>query len=172
MDNKTNAQPTPPPYVPEYHMVFKSYTDPRIYILVAVILGLFQLIIPPSAPADVRLSSIYFESVVFVICILVLRAFWKNTTYTVNGNLLILSNTYTTLTIPIDCINSLKPRNILIRSMPTSPFKPLNYATSFRNIQIGFRLGGRSTFAYATPEDDELFISTLCAINPNIVVKK
>ncbi len=156
MDNKSTV---PPPYIPRHHAVFRCKEDRRMYIWPIIILCIFDVVVFFMAPTILLgLVSVLWVSPSFLLVVLLVWYLWRNTTYTIDDKVLRLSAPLKTLAINIDSIKKVRRGKFWVE-------RGRNYSASYIKLRIIY---DRSSYVYVSPEDEQLFIDTLKAINPNI----
>lgn len=155
MDNST----VPPPFVPKRQVVFQCKVDNRMYRWPMIMWCIFDVIILIVAPTILLgFISILWVSPPFLIVVLLARYLWSKTTYTVEDNVLRLSAPLRSLTISIDSIKKIRRGKFWVESSR-------NYSAAYIKLRIIY---DRSNYVYVSPDDEESFVATLRAINPNI----
>ncbi|WP_289753598.1 PH domain-containing protein [uncultured Duncaniella sp.] len=86
------------------------------------------------------------------------RYLWIKTTYTIKSNGLRISTPLKSLVISIDNIKKIRRGKFWVESVR-------NYSATYIKLRIIY---DRNSYIYVSPEDEELFVDTLQAINPNI----
>lgn len=156
MDNKSTV---PPPYIPKYHAVFRCKVDNRMYkwpIIMWCIFDIFVFIMAPTIL--IGLLAILWVSSPILIVVLLSRYLWGNTTYIINDNILRISTPLRSLAININSIKKIRRGKFWVE-------RGRNYSASYIKLRITY---DRSSYIYVSPEDEESFVDTLQAINPNI----
>lgn len=155
MDNST----VPPPYIPKRQVVFQCKVDNRMYKWTIIMLCIFDVIVFFMAPTILLgLISILWVSPPFLIVVLLSRYLWRKMTYTIDDKVLRLSAPLKSLAINIDSIRKIRRGKFWVE-------RGRNYAATYIKLRIIY---DRSSYVYVSPEDEELFVNTLQAINPNI----
>lgn len=154
-----NNKPTvPPPYIPVSHS-FRCKVDNRMYKWPIIMLCIFDVIVFFMAPTILlSLISILWGSVPFLIVVLLARYLWIKTTYTIADKVLRISTPLRTLVISISSIKKIRRGKFWVE-------RGRNYSASYIKLRIIY---DRNSYIYVSPEDEESFIDTLQAINPNI----
>ena len=155
MDNST----VPPPYIPKRQVFFQCKVDNRMYKWPIIMLCIFDVIVFFMAPTILLgLISILWVSPPFLIVVLLSRYLWRKMTYTIDDKVLRLSAPLKSLAINIDSIRKIRRGKFWVE-------RGRNYAATYIKLRIIY---DRSSYVYVSPEDEELFVNTLQAINPNI----
>lgn len=155
MDNST----VPPPYIPKRQVVFQCKVDNRMYKWPIIMLCIFDVVVFFMAPTILLgLISILWVSPPFLIVVLLSRYLWRKTTYTIDDKVLRISATLKSLAINIDSIKIIRRGKFWVE-------RGRNYSATYIKLRIIY---DRSNYVYVSPEDEELFVNTLQAINPNI----
>ncbi len=155
MDNST----VPPPYIPKRQVFFQCKVDNRMYKWPIIMLCIFDVIVFFMAPTILLgLISILWVSPPFLIVVLLSRYLWRKMTYTIDDKVLRLSAPLKSLAINIDSLRKIRRGKFWVE-------RGRNYAATYIKLRIIY---DRSSYVYVSPEDEELFVNTLQAINPNI----
>lgn len=155
MDNST----VPPPYIPKRQAFFQCKVDNRMYKWPIIMLCIFDVIVFFMAPTILLgLISILWVSPPFLIVVLLSRYLWRKMTYTIDDKVLRLSAPLKSLAINIDSLRKIRRGKFWVE-------RGRNYAATYIKLRIIY---DRSSYVYVSPEDEELFVNTLQAINPNI----
>lgn len=155
MDNST----VPPPYIPKRQVVFQCKVDNRMYKWPIIMLCIFDVVVFFMAPTILLgLISILWVSPPFLIVVLLSRYLWRKTTYTIDDKVLRISAPLKSLAINIDSIRKIRRGKFWVE-------RGRNYSATYIKLRIIY---DRSNYVYVSPEDEELFVNTLQAINPNI----
>lgn len=155
MDNST----VPPPYIPKRQVVFQCKVDNRMYKWPIIMLCIFDVVVFFMAPTILLgLISILWVSPPFLIVVLLSWYLWRKTTYTIDDKVLRLSAPLKSLAINIDSIKKIRRGKFWVE-------RGRDYSATYIKIRIIY---DRSNYVYVSPEDEELFVNTLQAINPNI----
>nr|WP_290385933.1 PH domain-containing protein [Muribaculum intestinale] len=104
------------------------------------------------------LISILWVSPPFLIVVFLFRYLYRKTTYTIYDNVLRISTPLKSLAINIDSIKKIRRGKFWVESRR-------NYSAAYIKLRIIY---DRSNYVYVSPEDEESFVDTLQAINPNI----
>lgn len=154
-----NNKPTvPPPYIPVSRS-FRCKADNKMYKWPIIMLCIFDVIVFFMAPTILlSLISILWVSVPFLIVVLLARYLWIKTTYTIDDKVLRISTPLRTLVISISSIKKIRRGKFWVES-------GRNYSASYIKFRIIY---DRNSYIYVSPEDEESFVDTLQAINPNI----
>ncbi|WP_279150891.1 PH domain-containing protein [Muribaculum intestinale] len=102
--------------------------------------------------------SILWVSPPFLIVVFLSRYLYRKTTYTIYDNVLRISTPLKSLAINIDSIKKIRRGKFWVESRR-------NYSAAYTKLRIIY---DRSSYVYVSPEDEESFVDTLQAINPNI----
>ncbi|WP_285827890.1 PH domain-containing protein [Bacteroides acidifaciens] len=86
------------------------------------------------------------------------RYLYRKTTYVIDDNVLRISTPLKSLAINIDSIKKIRRGKFWVESRR-------NYSAAYIKLRIIY---DRSSYVYVSPEDEESFVNTLQAINPNI----
>lgn len=155
MDNST----VPPPYIPKRQVFFQCKVDNRMYKWPIIMLCIFDVVVFFMAPTILLgLISILWVSPPFLIVVLLSRYLWRKTTYTIDDKVLRISAPLKSLAINIDSIRKIRRGKFWVE-------RGRNYSATYIKLRIIY---DRSNYVYVSPEDEELFVNTLQAINPNI----
>lgn len=155
MDNSI----VPPPYIPKHHAVFRCKVDNRMYKWSIIMLCIFDVIVFFMAPTIILgFISILWVSPPFLIVVFLSRYLYRKTTYTIYDNVLRISTPLKSLAINIDSIKKIRRGKFWVESRR-------NYSAAYTKLRIIY---DRSSYVYVSPEDEESFVDTLQAINPNI----
>lgn len=155
MDNST----VPPPYIPKRQVFFQCKVDNRMYKWPIIMLCIFDVVVFFMAPTILLgLISILWVSPPFLIVVLLSRYLWRKTTYTIDDKVLRISAPLKSLAINIDSIKKIRRGKFWVE-------RGRNYSATYIKLRIIY---DRSNYVYVSPEDEELFVNTLQAINPNI----
>lgn len=155
MDNSI----VPPPYIPKHHAVFRCKVDNRMYKWPIIMLCIFDVIVFFMAPTIILgFISILWVSPPFLIVVFLSRYLYRKTTYTIYDNVLRISTPLKSLAINIDNIKKIRRGKFWVES-------GRNYSATYIKLRIIY---DRNSYIYVSPEDEELFVDTLQAINPNI----
>lgn len=158
MDNNSIV---PPPYISKHHAVFRCKVDNRMYKWTIIMLCIFDVIVFFMAPTILLgLISILWVSPPFMIVVFLSRYLYRKTTYAIDGDVLRISTPLKSLAINIESIKKIKRVNEYLIS-----HKGRDFSASHIKLRIIY---DRSNYVYVSPEDEESFIDTLQAINPNI----
>lgn len=106
----------------------------------------------------IGLLAILWVSPLFLIVVLLSRYLWRKMTYTIDDKVLRLSAPLKSLAINIDSLRKIRRGKFWVE-------RGRNYAATYIKLRIIY---DRSSYVYVSPEDEELFVNTLQAINPNI----
>ncbi|WP_289732945.1 PH domain-containing protein [uncultured Duncaniella sp.] len=93
-----------------------------------------------------------------LIVVFLARYLWIKTTYTIESNKLRISTPLKSLDISIGNIKKIRRGKFWVES-------GRNYSETYIKLRIIY---DRNSYIYVSPEDEELFVDTLQAINPNI----
>ena len=122
-------------------------------------LCIFEVIVFFMAPTILLgLISILWVSPPFLIVVFLFRYLYRKTTYTIYDNVLRISTPLKSLAINIDSIKKIRRGKFWVESRR-------NYSVAYLKLRIIY---DRSNYVYVSPEDEESFVDTLQAINPNI----
>jgi len=122
-------------------------------------LCIFDVIVFFMAPTILLgLISILWVSPPFLIVVFLFRYLYRKTTYTIYDNVLRISTPLKSLAINIDSIKKIRRGKFWVESRR-------NYSVAYLKLRIIY---DRSNYVYVSPEDEESFVDTLQAINPNI----
>ena len=155
MDNST----VPPPYIPKRQVVFQCKVDNRMYKWPIIMLCIFDVVVFFMAPTILLgLISILWVSPPFLIVVLLSWYLWRKTTYIIDDKVLRLSAPLKSLAINIDSIKKIRRGKFWVE-------RGRDYSATYIKLRIIY---DRSNYVYVSPEDEELFVNTLQAINPNI----
>ena len=120
---------------------------------------IFDVIVFFMAPTILLgLISILWVSPPFLIVVFLFRYLYRKTTYTIYDNVLRISTPLKSLAINIDSIKKIRRGKFWVESRR-------NYSVAYLKLRIIY---DRSNYVYVSPEDEESFVDTLQAINPNI----
>ena len=156
MDNNSTV---PPPYIHKYHAVFRCKVDNRMYKWPIIMLCIFDVIVFFMASTILLgFISILWVSPPFLIVVFLSRYLYRKTTYTIDDNILRISTPLKSLDISIDNIKKIRRGKFWVES-------GRNYSATYIKLRIIY---DRNSYIYVSPEDEELFVDTLQAINPNI----
>ena len=156
MDNNSIV---PPPYISKHHAVFRCKVDNRMYKWPIIMLCIFDVIVFFMAPTIILgFIAILWVSPPFLIVVLLSRYLWRKTTYTIYDKVLRLSAPLKSLAINIDSIKKIRRGKFWVE-------RGRNYSATYIKLRITY---DRSSYVYVSPEDEESFVNTLQAINPNI----
>lgn len=156
MDNNSIV---PPPYIPKRQVVFQCKVDNRMYKWPIIMLCIFDVIVFFMAPTIILgFISILWVSPPFLIVVFLSRYLYRKTTYTIYDNVLRISTPLKSLAINIDSIKKIRRGKFWVESRR-------NYSPAYTKLRIIY---DRSSYVYVSPEDEESFVDTLQAINPNI----
>lgn len=156
MDNKSTVHP---PYIQKNHAVFRCKVDNRMYKWPIIMWCIFDVIVFIMAPTIlIGLLAILWVSPPFLIVVLLSRYLWRKTTYTIDDKVLRISAPLKSLAINIDSIKKIRCGKFWVE-------RGRNYSATYIKLRIIY---DRSSYVYVSPEDEELFVNTLQAINPNI----
>lgn len=159
MTTMDNNSIVPPPYIPKHHAVFRCKVDNRMYKWSIIMLCIFDVIVFFMAPTILLgLISILWVSPPFLIVVFLFRYLYRKTTYTIYDNVLRISTPLKSLAINIDSIKKIRRGKFWVESRR-------NYSVAYLKLRIIY---DRSNYVYVSPEDEESFVDTLQAINPNI----
>lgn len=124
-----------------------------------IMLCIFDVIVFFMAPTILLgLISILWVSPPFLIVVFLFRYLYRKTTYTIYDNVLRISTPLKSLAINIDSIKKIRRGKFWVESRR-------NYSVAYLKLRIIY---DRSNYVYVSPEDEESFVDTLQAINPNI----
>ena len=158
MDNSI----VPPPYIPpEHYAVFRCKVDKQQYIIPLVIWCILDIIILIVTPNILLGSVIVSLSIVPIgVALLWIKQFWGKITYIIEGQELRIITPLKSISIKINNIKKIKRVNEYLIS-----HKGRDFSASHIKLRIIY---DRSNYVYVSPEDEESFVNTLQAINPNI----
>ncbi len=124
-----------------------------------IMLCIFDVVVFFMAPTILLgLIFILWVSPPFLIVVLLSRYLWRKMTYTIDDKVLRLSAPLKSLAINIDSIKKIRRGKFWVE-------RGRNYSATYIKLRIIY---DRSSYVYVSPEDEELFVNTLQAINPNI----
>ena len=156
MDNKSTV---PPPYIPKYHAVFRCKVDNRMYKWPIIMWCIFEIIILIATPSILwGLFAVLWSVAPFLIIVLLSRYLWGNTTYIITDDILRVSTPLKSLDININSVKKIRRGKFWVE-------RGKNYSATYIKLRIIY---DRSSYIYVSPEDENLFIDLLQAINPNI----
>ena len=158
MDNSI----VPPPYIPpEHYAVFRCKVDKQQYIIPLVIWCILDIIILIVTPNILLGSFIVSLSIVPIgVALLWIKYFWGKITYIIESQELRIITPLKSISIKINNIKKIKQVNEYLIS-----HKGRDFSASHVKLRIIY---DRSSYVYVSPEDEELFVGMLQAINPNI----
>ena len=158
MDNSI----VPPPYIPpEHYAVFRCKVDKQQYIIPLVIWCILDIIILIVTPNILLGSFIVSLSIVPIgVALLWIKQFWGKITYIIESQELRIITPLKSISIKINNIKKIKRVNEYLIS-----HKGRDFSASHIKLRIIY---DRSNYVYVSPEDEESFVNTLQAINPNI----
>ncbi|MDE7465066.1 MAG: PH domain-containing protein [Muribaculaceae bacterium] len=158
MDNSI----VPPPYIPpEHYAVFRCKVDKQQYIIPLVIWCILDIIILIVTPNILLGSFIVSLSIVPIgVALLWIKQFWGKITYIIEGQELRIITPLKSISIKINNIKKIKRVNEYLIF-----HKGRDFSASHIKLRIIY---DRSNHVYVSPEDEESFVNTLQAINPNI----
>ena len=158
MDNSI----VPPPYIPpEHYAVFRCKVDKQQYIIPLVIWCILDIIILIVTPNILLGSFIVSLSIVPIgVALLWIKQFWGKITYIIEGQELRIITPLKSISIKINNIKKIKRVNEYLIF-----HKGRDFSASHIKLRIIY---DRSNYVYVSPEDEESFVNTLQAINPNI----
>lgn len=158
MDNKSTV---PPLYIPKYRAAFRCKVDKRQYILPLVIWCILDVIILIVAPNILLGISIVLLSIVPIgIALLFIKYFWGKVTYIIEDKELQIITSLKSKSIKIENIKKIeRVKEFLISH------KGRDYSASYIKLRITY---DRSSYIYVSPVNEDKFVNTLSAINPNI----
>ena len=157
MDNSI----VPPPHTSKYHVEFRCKVDKRQYILPLVIWCILDIIILIVTPNILLGSFIVSLSIVPIgVALLWIKYFWGKITYIIESQELRIITPLKSISIKINIIKKIKRVNEYLIS-----HKGRDFSASYIKLRITY---DRSNYVYVSPEDEESFVNTLQAINPNI----
>ena len=120
---------------------------------------IFDVIIFIAAPTILwGLFAVLWGATPLLIVVFLARYLWMKTTYTIESNRLHISTPLKSLDISIDNIKKIRCGKFWVES-------GRNYSATYIKLRIIY---DRNSYIYVSPEDEESFVNTLQAINPNI----
>lgn len=161
MDKKSTV---PPPDTSKYHVEFRCKVDKLQYILPIIIWcildGIILIVIP-----NILLSIfiVILSTVPIGIALLFIKYFWGKVTYIIEDNELRIITSLKSMTIKIDSIKKIKRVKEFLIS-----HRGRDFSASYIKLRITY---DRSAYIYVSPDNEEKFVNTLSAINPNIVYR-
>lgn len=156
MDNNSTV---PPPYIHKYHAVFRCKVDNRMYKWPIIMWCIFDVIIFIAAPTILwGLFAVLWSGAPLLAVVLLARYIWGNVTYAIDDDVLRISTPLKSSAINIDNIKKIRRGKFWVESVR-------NYSATYIKLRIIY---DRNSYIYVSPEDEELFVDTLQAINPNI----
>lgn len=156
MDNNSIV---PPPYIHKYHAVFRCKVDNRMFKWPIIMWCIFDTIVFIMSPTILwGLFAVLWGAIPLLIVGFLARYLWIKTTYTIKSNGLRISTPLKSLDISIDNIKKIRRGKFWVES-------GRNYSATYIKLRIIY---DRNSYIYVSPEDEELFVDTLQAINPNI----
>ena len=94
----------------------------------------------------------------FVMVVFLSRYLWEKTTYTITDDILRVSTPLKSLDININSVKKIRRGKFWVERCK-------NFSAAYIKLRIIY---DRSNYVYVSPEDEESFVNTLQAINPNI----
>ena len=156
MDNNSIV---PPPYIHKYHAVFRCKVDNRMFKWPIIMWCIFDTIVFIMSPTILwGLFAVLWGAIPLLIVGFLARYLWMKTTYAIESNRLRISTPLKSLDISIDNIKKIRRGKFWVES-------GRNYSATYIKLRIIY---DRNSYIYVSPEDEELFVDTLQAINPNI----
>ncbi|WP_354668678.1 PH domain-containing protein [uncultured Duncaniella sp.] len=156
MDNNSIV---PPPYIHKYHAVFRCKVDNRMFKWPIIMWCIFDTIVFIMSPTiSWGLFAMLWGATPLLIVVFLARYLWIKTTYTIESNKLRISTPLKSLDISIGNIKKIRRGKFWVES-------GRNYSETYIKLRIIY---DRNSYIYVSPEDEELFVDTLQAINPNI----
>lgn len=157
MDNRLAVLPS---YIPKHYAVFRCKVDKRQYILPVIFWCVFDVVVLIVMP-DIILGilAVLLGMIPLVIAILFNQRFWGSVTYTIEDRALRVWTPLKSLVINIDSIKKIKREKVLLIH------RGRDYSASNTKLRITYDI---SSYIYVSPENEESFVATLQAINPNI----
>ncbi|WP_304588777.1 PH domain-containing protein [uncultured Duncaniella sp.] len=156
MDNNSTV---PPPYIHKYHAVFRCKVNNRMFKWPIIIWCIFDTIVFIMSPTILwGLFAVLWGAIPLLIVGSLARYLWMKTTYAIESNGLRISTPLKSLVISIDNIKKIRRGKFWVES-------GRNYSATYIKLRIIY---DRNSYIYVSPEDEELFVDTLQAINPNI----
>ncbi|WP_289873276.1 PH domain-containing protein [uncultured Duncaniella sp.] len=120
---------------------------------------IFDVIIFIAAPTILwGLFAVLWSGAPLLAVVLLARYIWGNVTYAIDDDVLRISTPLKSLVISIDNIKKIRRGKFWVES-------GRNYSATYIKLRIIY---DRNSYIYVSPEDEELFVDTLQAINPNI----
>lgn len=158
MDKKSTV---PPPYTSKYHVEFRCNVDKLQYILPIIIWCILDGIILIVTPNILLGIFIVLLSIAPIgIAILFIKYFWGKVTYIIEDKELRIITSLKSMSIKINNIKKIKRVKEFFIS-----HKGRDFSASYIKLRIVY---DRSSYIYVSPDNEEKFVNTLCAINPNI----
>lgn len=151
----------PPPYISKHTMVFRCKVDKRQYTLPLIIWCIFDVTILIVTPNILWGIFIVLLSIVPIgIALLFIKYFWGKVTYIIEDKELRIITSLKSMSIKINNIKKIKcVKEFLISH------KGRDFSASYIKLRITY---DRSSYIYVSPDNEEKFVNTLSAINPNI----
>ena len=120
---------------------------------------IFEIIILIATPSILwGLFAVLWSVAPFLIIVLLSRYLWGNTTYIITDDILRVSTPLKSLDININSVKKIRRGKFWVE-------RGKNYSATYIKLRIIY---DRSSYIYVSPEDENLFIDLLQAINPNI----
>ena len=159
MTTMDNNSIVPPPYFPKHYAVFRCKGDNRMYKWPVIMWCIFDVIIFIAAPTILwGLFAVLWSAAPILAVVLLARYIWGNITYVIDDNVLLISTPLKSLAINIVSVKKIRRGKFWVE-------RGKNYSAAYIKLRIIY---DRSSYVYVSPEDEESFVGTLQAINPNI----
>lgn len=140
-------------------VVFRCRVDGRMYVWPIIMLCVFDVVVFVLCPSVLTgLLAVLWVSPPFLIVVALTRYLWRNTVYTVGGNVLRVSTPLRSLAINIDSIKKVRRGRFWVE-------RGRNYSAAYIKLRIVY---DRSSYIYVSPDDEVSFVEALRAINPDI----
>ena len=154
-----NNSIVPPPYIPKHPVVFRCKVDNRMHKWPIIMWCIFDVIIFIAAPTILwGLFAVLWSAAPLLAVVLLARYIWGNVTYVIDDNVLRISTPLKSLSINIDSVKKIRRGKFWVE-------RGKNFSAAYIKLRIIY---DRSNYVYVSPEDEESFVNTLQAINPNI----
>lgn len=102
--------------------------------------------------------GVLFSAAPFVAVLIAHRLLWKNVTYTIDGDRLIISSFFKTKTIDISIIKKIRRGKFWVE-------RGRNFSASYIKLRIIY---ANNQYLYVSPDNESAFISLLQSLNPDI----
>lgn len=159
MDNILRDTSPPLPFNKVNNVTFRCNVDKHQYLWLLILLCLFLVIILIASPNILwGIFGMFFVAPPLVAALLFSYFIWRQVTYTVDNNMLLISSPLKSIVIDIATIKKIRRGKFWVE-------RGRNYSASYIKLRIIY---GNNKYIYVSPENEEYFVNLLCSVNPNI----